>query len=387
MNLVFVEKDIDIMGGVERIINTIANNFCANHEVAVISEHKNVANPFFEYDKRIKLYYIQDRSKCSKNNKSRIKKVTNSIKDYSSCLCLNKDIYNCIINADCLIFGRVNTALNFLPLLKKNCKNKKIIVRDAIHLNMYKKIDKIRMKINFPKVVDYLIVSSDESLNMYKDFFAYRNKNRINLKKIYNPLGIMPKVGYKYDSKNIVSLGRLDKQKGFENLILAFSIVNEKHPDWKLSIYGKGNYEKVLKKIIKENKIKNVFIRNQEKDVVKIFNESSMYVMPSRYEGYANSLVEALACGIPSISYNWLTGPEEIIENNVNGIIVNVDDRLKYLRGAINQQDIEDLAQAIIYLIENRDVCEKFNKNSIKIIESRDTKKIIGEWEKIIKSN
>lgn len=387
MKLVFIEKDIDIMGGVERIINTIANNFCFEHEVTVISEHKNVDTPFFKYNDRIKIYYIQNRNERTKNNKSRIQKVVNGFKDYSICYNLNKDVYNCIKNADCLIFGRVNTALNFLPLLKKIHKNKKVIVRDAIHLNMYKKIDKIRIKRDFPKVVDYLIVSSDESQNEYKKFFSNKYKNKLNIKKIYNPLGIIPKVGYKYDSKNIISIGRLDKQKGFENLILAFSIVNKKYPDWKLSIYGKGDYENVLKKMIKDKKIKNVFIKNEEKDVVKIFNESSMYVMSSRYEGYANSLVEALACGIPSISYNWLTGPEEIIENNINGIIVNVADRMKFLRGEINQHDIEELAKAIIYLIENRNVCEKFSKNSIKIIESRDSKKIMEEWQKIIKSN
>ena len=108
--------------------------------------------------------------------------------------------------------------------------------------------------------------------------------------------------------------------------------------------------------------------------------------MSSRYEGYANSLVEALACGIPSISYDWLTGPDEIIKNNVNGLIVNVENRIKFLSGEVNSHDINELAKAIIHLIENQDVCKKLSENSIKIVESSDKNKIIAEWEKIIRS-
>lgn len=391
MKIVFIEKDIDVMGGVERIINTLANEFSKIYDVNVVSEHKNNINTFFKYDDKIKIHYIQDRMKSNSKNKKcnnpillKVKKLINSLSDYYIYKLLNDEIYDCIVNSDCIVFGRVNTALNFMPLLKKINSQKKIIVRDAIHLDLYKYYDKIRMKKYFPNIVDTLIVSSEESLNKYETFFKLKNK-RLKILKIYNPLGIIPSLSMHDSSNKIVSLGRLDKQKGFENLILAFKVVHLNNPKWILDIYGDGPEKQELINLIKENHLENVItIKKPIKDVSTVFAESSIYVMTSRYEGYANTLVEALACGIPSISYNWLMGVDDIIDDGENGLIVKLDDRKKYFYGSINKCDINNLANAIIKLIENPELRKKISSNSIEIIKSRKKDIIIKKWREVI---
>lgn len=390
LKIVFIDKDIDVMGGVERIINTLANSLCNNNKVSVISEHKNNSNSFFKYDDRIEMYYIYDRVDFIASKKAmnsfllKFKNLFNSIADYTICRNLSKEVSNCILEADCLVFGRVNTALNFLPLLKKIKSGKrKIIVRDAIHLELYNNFNKRRMKKYFPDLVNCLIVSSDESLNRYKNFFATTSSS-FKVKKIYNPLGIVPSKS-NHDSKKIVSLGRIDKQKGFENLILAFKKVNESNPDWTLDLYGNGPEKDNLLSLIKENGLDNVVsIYEPSKDVSSIFASAAIYVMTSRYEGYANTLVEALACGTPSISYDWLMGVDDIIENGKNGLIVKLKDRAEFLNGCINQDDINNLAEAIIKLINDCELRKKFINNSAKIIETRNKDIIINKWKDII---
>ena len=92
-------------------------------------------------------------------------------------------------------------------------------------------------------------------------------------------------------------------------------------------------------------------------------------------------LVEALACGIPSISFNWLTGVEEII-NKENGIIVNLKDRYRYYKGIDNAEDIENLSQAMKKLIRDPQLCENMSEKAVEIEKTRNIETILQKWDK-----
>ena len=315
-----IDECIDRVGGVERVICTLANKLVKNNEVTIISENKSRVEPFYNYDKKVNIRYLNDKfiiKSSSLKNKNLIYYFYKIIEKINKKFIINykiKKVVKEMGNADVVIFGRVFTALDFLKYMNKK-SNTKIIVRDAINLEYYSKKTREKIKKYFKDKIDYLIASSDESINIYKEFF---NNESINILKIYNPLGIVPKKGFSYNNKKVISIGRLDIQKGFDYLIEAFSIVVKEHKDWKLEIYGDGNEKDRLLSLVNELHLENnVSILPSNKDVVNILNNSSIFVLPSRYEGYANILVESLACGVPSISYNWLTGVEEIIENNI----------------------------------------------------------------------
>jgi len=157
------------------------------------------------------------------------------------------------------------------------------------------------------------------------------------------------------------------------------------HPDWKLNIYGNGNYEQKIIEFIKKNGLEGkIGLLPSTKNVVEAFNNSSIFVLPSRYEGYANILVEAMSCGMPVISYNWLMGVEEIIEDNKNGLIVPLKNRVEYFKGSIDEEDAENLANAIDSLIEHPELCQLFSENAKRIIDSRNIDTILGDWKRII---
>ena len=107
--------------------------------------------------------------------------------------------------------------------------------------------------------------------------------------------------------------------------------------------------------------------------------------MASRFEGYANALVEAMACGLSCISYDWLMGVDEIIKHNENGLIVNLTDRYRYFKTLdIIDEDINILADMIIKTIEDKNMREKFKDEAPKIVNSRKKDKIIEKWLKIV---
>ena len=225
-----------------------------------------------------------------------------------------------------------------------------------------------------------MIVSSDESKKVYEEILG---NSSLKIKKIYNPLGIVPENLYDLNSKKIVAVGRYDNQKAFDVLLKAFALVYTQHNDWHLEIIGASSSD--LTKLIEEFGLESsVKIIPEEKDIKKALRGSALYVMTSRYEGYANSLVEALACSIPSVSFDWLLGVPEIIKDHENGEIVKLYDRFKYFEGETFEEDIKSLATTISDLIENPNLMDKYSMNAIKINHSRDKDKIIDCWKKEI---
>lgn len=347
----------------------------------MISFYKTRETEYFQYNDNIKIKYLSLRKMRESTNKY-INFIFRLWKKIYETLILKyriKKVTKKITKEDIIICGRVEVALKIMEHLKYY---KKLIVRDAIHYYYFGKKTQKRMKKKFPSKVNTFIVSSNESLNKYNEIFG---SSSMKMKKIYNPLGIVPKVQYNFDNKTIIAVGRYDKQKGFENLIKAFDDVYTKYPDWNLNIIGNNDDDELLKRIIKPLKSKdNIHLVKNNRNIVEELHKASMFVMPSRYEGYANALVEALSCGIPAISFNWLLGVEEIIKDNVNGKIVKLEDRYKYAQEIDNEKDIKKLFNAIIELIEDKEKCENMSREAPKITESRDKDKIIQEWIDII---
>lgn len=385
MSIFLFEEGIDRMGGVERIISTLANELIKKYKVNVISFYKTRECPFFNYNDEITINYLSKKKDIKEKRYFKNKllyymlRCIQKVKERIYLTHKIKNIIKNITDEDVVIFGRVDVAIKVLPYLKK-CK--KAIVRDAIHLEYQKEKVKKQIKKIFPGKVNLLIVSSDESIDTYK---KYLRDDNINIKKIYNPLGIAPVQKNNIDSKTIIAVGRYSFQKGFENLIKAYKYVKKEYPDWKLKIVGNNYDDDNFKKQISELGIGDgVILANNTTNIVEQLNDSSIFVMTSRYEGYANALVEALACGVPSISYNWLQGANEIIQNDYNGTLVELINRYDYARGIDNEQDIINLSKAIIELIEDKEKYDRYSKNAVRINETRDKQLIISKWIKEI---
>ena len=117
-------------------------------------------------------------------------------------------------------------------------------------------------------------------------------------------------------AKRVIAVGRLDYQKGFDRLIMAWEKVHEIIQDWRLDIFGQGEWKDILQKMIDERGLQDCIKLNAPtKNIGAEYANSSMLVMSSNYEGFPMVMIEAMACGLPVVSFDFKCGPRDIINH------------------------------------------------------------------------
>lgn len=130
-------------------------------------------------------------------------------------------------------------------------------------------------------------------------------------------------------ARRVIAVGRLDYQKGFDRLIKAWSIVQsyKKYRDWRLDIFGQGEWHDMLQGMIDKAGLQDTTHINPPTTMIgDEYASSSMLVMSSNYEGFPMVMIEAMACGLPVISFDYKCGPRDIVESGINGLLVSDGD-------------------------------------------------------------
>lgn len=169
-----------------------------------------------------------------------------------------------------------------------------------------------------------------------------------------------------------VSVGRLNKNKGFEQLIRCFSAANFKTNIF-LYIIGSGPMEHKLRSLIEELDLVNrVQLLGFVKHPQSLIKNSESLILNSSFESFGNVLIEALSLGVPVISNNCDFGPREIIDNGVNGLL-------------FNQEKDENLTRVLEEFVNSDSLRLKLKNNTSNGLERFDSEKITKEWiEKIL---
>lgn len=227
------------------------------------------------------------------------------------------------------------------------------------------------------KIANFLYSKADVIVFQTKDAMYFFDE-KVRKKGVIIPNPINEKF-IDYDNRTIekeniiVNVGRLTIQKNQKNLILAFSKIIKIHADYKLYIYGVGELENELKKLIKEQKLeKKVFLKGTSQDLATELSKCKIFVLSSDFEGMPNALMEAMSLGMACISTDCpCGGPKELISNYENGLLVPTNDFVL-------------LANRINELIENDDLRQKIENNAKKIIITYNPKAIYKKWENLL---
>lgn len=175
----------------------------------------------------------------------------------------------------------------------------------------------------------------------------------------------------------IISVGRYAYQKGYDLLMEAWKIVEGKHPDWSLHIYGShdgdmGDYGRLLH-IIDDSRMQNVYLHPATNEVYSKYVESDFYVMSSRFESFGLVLIEAMSCGLPIVSFDCNYGPRSIVTDGETGILVP-------------PYDVKKLALSICFMIEHNDERMKMGRNARVAILKYKPERIISFWQHFYQS-
>lgn len=169
-----------------------------------------------------------------------------------------------------------------------------------------------------------------------------------NITVIHNPLTFYPSEISDCSSKQVIAAGRYVPIKRFDHLIEAWAIVSQKHIDWTLQLYGAGNREQ-YQSLMEKYQLRNCFINPPAPDIEQKYCDSSIFVLSSKNEGFGMVIIEAMACGVPPVSYDCPCGPKDIITDQEDGLLVE-------------NGNISMLAEKIIYLIENDDIRKEMGR-------------------------
>lgn len=196
---------------------------------------------------------------------------------------------------------------------------------------------------------------------------------------IPNPVVIdpVPPLGNQKFSRNgrhtLIAMGSLHPQKGFDMLLHAFARVAPYHPTWTLEIWGEGKMRSQLESMRDILGLaERVQMPGRTREPFEKFRQADLFVFSSHYEGFGVALAEAMACGLPAISFDCPTGPGIIIRDEIDGLLVA-------------PEDVEGLAQALDRLMGNTDERQRMAACASQVLNRFGVELIAGKWEQVIR--
>ncbi|WP_256383793.1 glycosyltransferase family 4 protein [Photobacterium toruni] len=268
------------------------------------------------------------------------------------------------INPDIIISGWTSTNC-FVNLSLIGLKYK-IINCEHIHYNSPSLTWKICRRVLY-YLCNKVIVLTDNDYKCFNSWLPGR------VEKIINPITIS-NVIYKEKSidkvKSILAVGRLDKQKGFDLLINAIDLIkNElRNNGCIINIVGDGVQKNTLKKQIEKNNLSDLIkLLPATKNISEIYNNSDLFILSSRYEGFGLVITEAMSFGLPIISYDCPTGPREILNGGDFGVLVP-------------PENIGRLSLSILNMINDKEEREFYHKQSLYRYKDYAIEKIGKKW-------
>ena len=312
MRIAFVIPSLGA-GGAERVATRLANEWHANgHDVTMVTFDLPGTEPFFALDPGVSLRELAASASSGLKAKlgtniARVARLRSALRE------LRPDVVVAFMTEANVVALWASRGLG-IPVV--------ISERNQPERPGLGRAHKLARRLTYP-MARALVVQTDAIAAWGRAHF------RIPVHVIPNPVRLGAGDARREDGEVqwLASLGRLTHQKGFDILIKSFAAVAGRHLKWRLVIYGEGPDRALLERLRNDSGSPDrILLPGLTKDAAEVLSKASLFVLPSRFEGYPNALLEALAQGLPVIATACPGGTVEILANGVHGMLVPAND-------------------------------------------------------------
>lgn len=354
-------NSMNTFGGRERVVANLSDKFSEYYEVTILVKNKPISA--YRLNEKVTIETLD--TALIMNMRSRLRRIISVfINIFKSIRALNK--YFATHSYDYLYTALPTNCLE-VYFANKNYRNKIIASEHASYYaynNVYKKIKEwLYPKLNIISVPTIMDTKIYQSLGYNAVYIPHITTQNLTYSNMLN-------------SKRIINVGRLTKDKQQDVLLEIWELFNRKLPnhDWKLQIIGSGEEENNLKRKINSLKLFNVEIIPHTSRINDYYQNAELFVFTSRMEGFGMVLLEAMSYGVPCISFDCPSGPRDIIKNGKNGYLIECYNKESF---------VDKMYEYVTATEENRKI---YSNEAITTVKNWDNDKIIHKWIKAFES-
>lgn len=332
MRILYVTDALAVWGGIERVLSDKMNYLVREYgyEIYVVTADQGAHPIPFTLDERIhvKDLNIRFHQQYHYSGVRRIFKYWelerlfgNRLKSYI--MEIRPDVISCIRDGYASIVLDVKGSI---PLIfESHAMYKDVVFENSTLLHRIITYWKRRKLRNLVKLVALTQGDADDWKRVCPHTCVIPNVVHLNESGNYS----------RCESKKAIFVGRFDVQKDFGTMLNVWTLVQKRHPEWILNVYGNGKLKPTFEHLLAEKNL-NVVIHPAVPDIMERYKESSMLLMTSLYEPFGLVLVEAMSCGLPVVAFNCPYGPADIINDGTDGFLVE-DRNVKAFAGRVCQ--------------------------------------------------
>ena len=374
--IVYCTPALYMAGGVERVL-TLKANFFAEHfgyNITIVLTEGKDKPLFYPLSEKIKVINLnigfEELWSCSFLKKIYVylKKQRQFKKALTAeLMCIHPDITISLLRREINFINEIQDGSRKIGEMHINRANYRNY--DTEHANIIKRIFAkfwSHSLLSHLKKLDTLVVLTE------KDREAWVELD--NVVVIPDPLSLSPSSVSSLTEKRVISVARYSYEKGIDLLLKAWSIAEKQVLDWRLDVFGDGD-RTAFEQLIDNLKIdrKRCQLHDRTNEVEKEYINSSLFVLSSRFEGFGMVILEAMACGLPVVSYDCPWGPSSIITNMEDGSL-------------IENGNVQALADGVCELIENPELRKEFGKNARKNVLRYSRDNVMLQWVDLFES-
>lgn len=359
IKICFLSGVISRSGGTERVGSIIANALSEKGYEVYLLSCWNQGKPYYPLNKYIHLHYLLDPKKEGKLYRTYLYPILK--------------LHHFIKKNEIDILIDIDTELSIYSAYAIQGTKCKLISWEHFNYWTMERLaepKRFRAKRLIKKYASKLVVLTEA--DRQKHIQEYQLPDDF-VCAIPNPCLSNVSVNYQFDTHTFISVGRLTPQKGYDLLLKAWKIAQDKVDDWKLVIVGAGEEEKELVDLKEALALDRVEFAGHTADVEQYYKEAACYVMSSRYEGFPMVLLEAQSYALPVISFDCKTGPKELIDDEKNGYLVE-------------DGNVDKLAETMMKFVKDKKKAEEISVYASERVKRYSIDSIIEQWTDVLEN-